>query len=47
MSARDTSLDTLLDLDGQTMFVGETYWVNSPSKQSRPRRNGRTDCAIH
>ncbi|RCW78697.1 hypothetical protein C7476_1229 [Phyllobacterium bourgognense] len=27
MSARDTSLDTLLDLDGQTMFVGQTYWV--------------------
>lgn len=27
MSARDTSLDALLDLNGQTMFVGETSWV--------------------
>jgi hypothetical protein len=27
MSGRDTSLDTLLDLDGQIMFVGDGYWV--------------------
>jgi hypothetical protein len=30
MSARDASLDTLLDLDGQVLVIDEAgYWANS------------------
>ncbi|WP_436120184.1 toxin-antitoxin system TumE family protein [Phyllobacterium sp. LjRoot231] len=41
MSSRDTSLDTLLDLDGQTLFIHDNYWVKfgvirTPVSPERP-----------
>jgi hypothetical protein len=33
---RDASLDTLLDLDGQTFFLDENHWVKFVVKRVEP-----------